>query len=239
VGDEPLLLARVAPTIVARDRVEGARMAVASAASVIVMDDGFQNPSLTKDLSLLVVDARRGIGNGRTIPAGPLRAPLRGQLARAHALVVVGMSAGAAGVIADARACDMPVLRARLRPDAGLSATLAGRRVLAFAGIADPQKFFATLAEAGIAVGVTRSFPDHHRYTPDEARTLCNEADRKGLALVTTEKDLVRLTGDDQLARLATRTHALAVTLAIENEQEFKSLVLERIAAARAKNDES
>jgi len=239
VGDEPLLLARVAPTIVARDRVEGARMAVASAASVIVMDDGFQNPSLTKDLSLLVVDARRGIGNGRTIPAGPLRAPLWGQLARAHALVVVGMSAGAAGVIADARACDMPVLRACLRPDAGLSATLAGRRVLAFAGIADPQKFFATLAEAGIAVGVTRSFPDHHRYTPDEARTLCNEADRKGLALVTTEKDLVRLTGDDQLARLATRAHALAVTLAFENEQEIKSLVLERIAAARAKNDES
>ena len=239
VGDEPLLLARVAPTIVARDRVEGARMAVAGAASVIVMDDGFQNPSLTKDLSLLVVDARRGIGNGRTIPAGPLRAPLRAQLAHAHALVVVGMSAGAAGVIADARACDMPVLRARLRPDAGLSATLAGARVLAFAGIADPQKFFVTLAEAGIAVGATRSFPDHHRYTPDEARTLCDEADRKGLALVTTEKDLVRLTGDDQLARLATRAHALAVTLAFENEHEFKSLVLERIAAARARNGES
>jgi tetraacyldisaccharide 4'-kinase len=120
-----------------------------------------------------------------------------------------------------------------------LSATLAGARVLAFAGIADPQKFFVTLAEAGIAVGATRSFPDHHRYTPDEARTLCDEADRKGLALVTTEKDLVRLTGDDQLARLATRAHALAVTLAFENEQEFKSLVLERIAAARARNDES
>ena len=214
-------------------------MAVAGAASVIVMDDGFQNPSLTKDLSLLVVDARRGIGNGQTIPAGPLRAPLRAQLVHAHALVVVGMSAGAAGVIADARACDMPVLRARLRPDAGLSATLAGARVLAFAGIADPQKFFATLAEAGIAVGVTRSFPDHHRYTPREALALCDEAAHKGLALVTTEKDLVRLTGDDRLAHLAAHAHALAVTLAFENEQAFRSLVLEGIAAARAKSDGS
>src|SRR4030088_2577587 len=138
---------RVAPTVVARDRVEGARMAVAIGASVIVMDDGFQNPSLAKDLSLLVVDARRGIGNGRTIPAGPLRAPLQGQLARAHALVMVGPSARAAGVIAHALPFKMPVLHARLRSEAGLSATLASGRVLAFAGIADPQKFFATLAE--------------------------------------------------------------------------------------------
>jgi tetraacyldisaccharide 4'-kinase len=118
-----------------------------------------------------------------------------------------------------------------------LSATLAGGRVLAFAGIADPQKFFATLAEAGIAVGATRSFPDHHRYTPGEALALCNEADHKGLALVTTEKDLVRLTGDDRLAHLAAHTHALVVTLAFENEQAFKSLVLDGIAAARAKSE--
>jgi tetraacyldisaccharide 4'-kinase len=142
-------------------------------------------------------------------------------------------------VIADARAGGLPVLHARLRPDAGLSATLAGGRVLAFAGIADPQKFFATLAEAGIAVGATRSFPDHHRYTPGEALALRNEADHKGLALVTTEKDLVRLTGDDRLAHLAAHTHALAVTLAFENEQAFKSLVLEGIAAARARSDGS
>jgi len=238
VGDEPLLLARVAPTVVARDRIQGARMAVASGASVIVMDDGFQNPSLAKDLSLLVVDARRGVGNGRIIPAGPLRAAAADQLACAHALVVIGTAAGAEGVIADARARGLPVLHARLRPDAGSSATLAGGRVLAFAGIADPQKFFATLAEAGITVGATRSFPDHHRYTPGEASALCDEADHRGLALVTTEKDLVRLTGDNRLAHLATHAHTLAVTLALENEQAFKTLVLEGIAAARAKSDQ-
>lgn len=159
VGDEPLLLARVAPTVIARDRIEGARMAVAGGASVIVMDDGFQNPSLEKDLSLLVVDARRGVGNGRIIPAGPLRAPVRSQLARAHALVVIGTSAGAAGVIADARAGGLPVLHARLRPDAGLSATLAGGRVLAFAGIADRRSFSRPWPKRELRLAQRGAFP--------------------------------------------------------------------------------
>src|SRR5947209_14330597 len=163
VGDEPLLLARTAPTIVARDRVKGA--GIAGDASVIVMDDGFHNPSLVKDFSVLVVDARRGIGNGRVIPAGPLRAPLDAQLTRAHALVVVGTSSRAAAVAAAARARDIPVLQARLRPDAAFIAGLGGARVLAFAGIGDPEKFFATLADAGVALAARRSFPDHHRYT--------------------------------------------------------------------------
>ncbi len=236
VGDEPLLLARTAATIVARDRVEGANLAVATGASVVVMDDGFQNPSLAKDFSVLVVDGRRGIGNGRVIPAGPLRAPLAAQLARAHALVVVGAAPPASAVMAQARALDIPVLPARLQPDAGFIAAHRGRRVLAFAGIANPQKFFTTLAEAGIAVAAARSFPDHHRYTCDEAQLLCDHADRAGLALVTTEKDLARITGDEQAAALAARAHALPVALAFEDEEEFKSLVLERIEAARKRD---
>jgi tetraacyldisaccharide 4'-kinase len=231
VGDEPLLLARMAPTIVARDRVKGA--AIAAGASVIVMDDGFHNPSLAKDFSVLVVDARRGIGNGRVIPAGPLRAPLETQLIRAHALAVVGTSPRAAAIAAAARARDMPVLQARLRPDAGFIAGLGGGRVLAFAGIGDPEKFFATLADAGVTVAATRSFPDHHRYTRAEAKALCGEAEREGLVLVTTEKDLARLGGDDEARQLAAHARALPVTLALEDEGRFKSLLLARLAAAR------
>ncbi|HKA79411.1 MAG TPA: tetraacyldisaccharide 4'-kinase [Xanthobacteraceae bacterium] len=233
VGDEPLLLARAAPVVVARDRVAGAQLAATEGASVIVMDDGFQNPSLAKDFSLLVVDARRGIGNGRVIPAGPLRAPLAAQLAHTDALLVIGSGSAADDVVKQASARALPAFAARLQPDARFLAALGGGRALAFAGIGDPQKFFATLAEAGIALGATRSFPDHHRYTRNEAQALCDEAGRADLVLVTTEKDLARMAGDDAAASLAARALALPVTLAIEGVERFRSLVMERVAAAR------
>src|SRR5712675_2587110 len=141
VGDEPLLLARVAPTIVARDRAAGARAAEAAGAELIVMDDGFQNPALAKDLSLIVVDGRRGLGNGKVFPAGPLRAPLRPQIARAQALLVVGEPGPAAQPAIDgARARGLPVFTGRLVPDPAVVAALAARPALAFAGIADPEK---------------------------------------------------------------------------------------------------
>ena len=235
VGDEPLLLARVARTIVARARLAGAGRAAAGAI-VIVMDDGFQNPSLHKDFSLLVVDGRRGIGNGHVIPGGPLRAPLAAQLARAHALLLVGAPLRAGSVVEEARRHDLPVLRAHLRPDPKLIAALGRGRVLAFAGIGDPEKFFATLSDAGVAVAVTRSFPDHHRYTRAEARALREEADREGLMLVTTEKDLARLKGDEETAELVAHAQALPVALVFEQEAAFKSLLLERIAAARERS---
>ena len=231
VGDEPLLLARAAPTIVARDRVKGA--GIAAGASVIVMDDGFQNPSLAKDFSLLVVDGGRGLGNACIIPAGPLRASVDAQLARADALVVVGTPSRAAGVTAAARARNVALFTARLQPDAGVIAALGAGRVLAFAGIGDPQKFFSTLAEAGVAVAATRRFPDHHRYSRAEAQALCDEADRAGLALMTTEKDLARLDGDEGASQLAAHARALPVTLAFEQVEAFKSLLLGRIAPAR------
>src|SRR5581483_10015283 len=117
VGDEPLLLARIAPTIVARDRVAGARLARESGADAIVMDDGFQNPSLAKDLSVVVVDGERGIGNGKVVPAGPLRAPLAAQLAHAQAVLVIGAPEGAQTVVAAARAKALPVFHGRLEPD--------------------------------------------------------------------------------------------------------------------------
>jgi tetraacyldisaccharide 4'-kinase len=231
VGDEPLLLARVAPTFVSHDRVKGAQAAVAAGAGIIVMDDGFQNPSLQKNYSVLVVDGRRGIGNGRVIPAGPLRAPLTVQLARADALVVVGTTNTDAGVAAAARDRGVPVFHADLAPDAAVVAALAGTRALAFAGIGDPQKLFETLARAGIPVAATHSFPDHHRYTPAQARMLCEQAERAALTLVTTEKDLVRMQGDAELAALAARARALPVTLALADPGAFLRLLRTRLAA--------
>jgi tetraacyldisaccharide 4'-kinase len=226
VGDEPLLLARVAPTIVARDRVAGAAAARAAGADVIVMDDGFQNPSLHKDISLVVIDGRRGIGNGKVLPAGPLRAPLDAQLARAHGLLVIGDPGGAAAALAVARA--LPVFRGRLEPDAAALAALRSHKVLAFAGIGDPEKFFATLHDAGIDVRAHQAFPDHHPYRRAEAAGLIARAERESLVLVTTEKDLVRLQRQDDLRALAGVARALPVELVVEEAEAFRRFVLER-----------
>jgi tetraacyldisaccharide 4'-kinase len=226
VGDEPLLLARLAPTIVARDRSAGAEAARRAGATVIVMDDGFQNPALIKDLAIVLVDGRRGIGNGRVIPAGPLRAPLRTQIAQAHAVVIVGPSNGAAAVLDRIRRHNAAIYHARLEPDRDTVVALKGRRVLAFAGIGDPQKFFATLAEAGIAPAECASFPDHHRYTRSDARALLARADADNLMLLTTEKDFVRLSGNKQLAALAARTSVLPVRLAVQEADAFGEMIL-------------
>ena len=226
VGDEPLLLARVAPTIVARDRVAGARHAREAGASVLVMDDGFQNPSLAKDLSILVVDGTRGIGNARVIPAGPLRAPVEPQLDRAHAILIVGEATGASPLAIAARARRLPLFHARLEPDRSAVAALAGAKVLVFAGIGNPVKFFSTVAEAGIEARIHRRYDDHHRYRADEAAALINEAKRDGLALLTTEKDLARMQGDASVAQLAARSRVLPVDLTVSEVEEFQRLVL-------------
>jgi tetraacyldisaccharide 4'-kinase len=229
VGDEPLLLARLAPTIVARNRVEGAMAARFGGAGVIVMDDGFQNPSLAKDLAILLVDGRRGIGNGRIIPAGPLRAPLEAQVSRAHGLIIVGASAGADAVTPLARRYGVTIFHGRLVPDRDILAALKDCRVLAFAGIGDPQKFFATLAESGIDVADRASFADHHRYTPAEAQALVARAEAANLMLLTTEKDAVRLSADRRLAALAARATALPVRLVIEEQEAFGKMVLDAV----------
>jgi tetraacyldisaccharide 4'-kinase len=226
VGDEPLLLARVAPTVVARDRVAGAAAAVAAGADTIVMDDGFQNPSLDKDLAVVVVDGRRGIGNGGVVPAGPLRAPLAAQLPRADALIVIGEpDRSARAVVEAARHGDQPVLTGRLVPDPAAVAALEGTRVLAFAGIADADKFFATLQEAGIAVAATQRFADHHPFSATEAADLIAKAEQSRLTLVTTEKDLARMVGDPALEALAARAKVLPVTLALDKAGGLRDLL--------------
>ena len=227
VGDEPLLLARLAPTIVARDRLAGAKAARSGGASVIVMDDGFQNPALAKDLAILVIDGRRGIGNGRAIPAGPLRAPLETQIARAQALVIVGAQDGARTVAARVRRHNIAIFHGRLEPERQTIAALGGRKVLAFAGIAYPEKFFATLAEAGVTVAERANFADHHRYTAAQAQALIARADAANLVLITTEKDHARLAGDPHLAALAASASALPVRLVIEEAAQFGEMLLE------------
>jgi tetraacyldisaccharide 4'-kinase len=228
VGDEALLLARVAPTVVARDRVAGAAFARAQGARLVIMDDGLQNASLAKDFTLAVVDARRGVGNRCIFPAGPLRAPLAAQLARTDALLVVGEGNGADGVLTLARARNIPVLHGRLAPDLAAIAELKGRPVLAFAGIGDPDKFYATAEAAGITVAERRSFGDHYRYTAEDAGELIMDAEHNGLALLTTEKDLARMAGEHLLEALAARAHALPVTMVVDETDELRRLAATR-----------
>jgi tetraacyldisaccharide 4'-kinase len=229
VGDEALLLARLAPTIVARDRVAGALAARRDGATVIVMDDGFQNPALEKDLSVLLVDARRGIGNGRVIPAGPLRAPLRTQIANAQALVIVGAADDVGSITDRARRRGVAIFHARLEPDRATVEAIGKTKALAFAGIGDPEKFFATLIDAGITIGERAAFADHHRFTAAEARALLKRADDANLMLLTTEKDLARLSGVKRLAALAARAHALPVRLVIEEAEAFRDMILKTV----------
>lgn len=188
VGDEPLLLAQAAPCWVARNRVAGAKAAIAAGADLLLLDDGLQNPSLAKTLSLLVIDGAYGFGNGRVLPAGPLREPIALGLARADAVVLMGDDeAGLASLLAD-----RPVLRARLQPDN--AASIAGAAVIAFAGIGRPAKFFGMLEAAGATLIERRAFPDHHPYDATEIDALRRRRDGvRGARLITTAKDWVRL----------------------------------------------
>jgi tetraacyldisaccharide 4'-kinase len=185
VGDEALLLAAQGAVIVARDRAAGARLADSLGADVIVMDDGFQNFQIAKDLSLVVIDAAAGFGNGRLIPAGPLREPVAQGLARADAVVLMG------GDLPKLPRFAGPMLRAHILPTA--PDVLSGKPVFAFAGIGRPEKFFQMLRAMGAQIVAAQGFPDHHRFTHFELVTMKTAADMAGALLVTTEKDFARL----------------------------------------------
>jgi tetraacyldisaccharide 4'-kinase len=183
VGDEALLLVQAGPTIVARNRAAGARLADELGADIIVMDDGFQNFQLEKDLSLVVIDAAFDFGNGGLIPAGPLRERPKQGLARADAVVLIGDGS-------PTLAFTGPTLRAELK--LSVIEGLRGKPVFAFAGIGRPDKFFATLERAGASVLGCQGFPDHHRFTAFEISLLRTTAEKLGAELVTTEKDYAR-----------------------------------------------
>ncbi|MEA2864875.1 MAG: tetraacyldisaccharide 4-kinase [Bradyrhizobium sp.] len=230
VGDEPLMMARAVPVMVARDRIDGAALARSQGATVILMDDGFQNPAIAKDASLIVIDGDRGLGNGRVLPAGPLRAPLSPQLDRTDALIVVGDGTAAKPVAAAVAARGGLVLTAYLRADEAAVASLSGKRALAFAGIGDPARFFRTLRAAGIETVRERAFPDHHPFSQSEIETLIADAKREGLTLVTTEKDLARLKKGGEAPNDIV---PFAVTLEFDDAVQLRKFVSDRLFKAR------
>lgn len=182
VGDEPLLLARLAPTFIAKDRAAGL-LAAAAGADVVIGDDGLQNPYIKAQLTLLVMDGVLGTGNGRLIPAGPLREPLVDALSRVDAVIQIGGPPRSYG--------NKPVLLADFHPYG--TDWMQGARVIAFAGIGQPEKFFATCTTAGATLVQALPFPDHHPYSESEIRQLIALADREEAILVTTAKDAIRL----------------------------------------------
>ncbi len=215
VGDEPLLLAEVAPTWVGACRADAARAAVAAGAKALLMDDGLQHPSLHRDATLLVIDGAVGFGNGRVLPAGPLREPVSAAAARCQAAVLIG--ADRAGARA-ALPAGLPVLTARLVPDT----RLPGVRVLAFTGIARPAKFHATLVEAGAVLVGQRDFPDHHEFRSDELRDVLASAAALFATPVTTPKDAARLA-----AAMRAHVEVVGVSLLWDDEAALERLLAE------------
>lgn len=230
VGDEPLMMVRDVPVTVAHDRLDGVVLAKSQGATVILMDDGFQNPRLMKDASLIVIDSERGLGNGKVFPAGPLRAPLKAQLARTDALVLIGDGHAADGVAAELLRRGKPALRARLKPDAASIVQLHGKKVFAFAGIGDPERFFRSLRTGGIEVARTRAFADHHMFSHDELAALAADARREQLTLVTTEKDLARLRGRGDVPGGIV---PFAVRLEFDEPAKLRQLISDHLYKAR------
>ena len=229
VGDEPLLLARRAPTIVGTSRPAGARLAADHEIDVLIMDDGLQNNSLAKAFSLAVVDAAYGIGNGRPVPSGPLRGGMPFQLGLADAILVIGTGHSADDVKQMALNRGLPVFRAQL--ENGDLSEMKGADCIAYAGIGRPEKFFDSLRAAGVRLVSAVPFPDHHPFTQGEARRLLDQSRARNASLLTTEKDfsrLARATGD--LALLAQASRAVPVQLIFDDAEALLALIEARIS---------
>lgn len=190
VGDEPLLLSKIAPVAVNPNRYKAAKLAIKEGADLIIMDDGFQNPSLHKDLSFLVFDGSYGIGNGKIIPSGPLRETFEDGIKRADALIIMGEDKHKL-----AKRTKLPVFFAHIEAP---QTVLGKRDIIAFAGIGHPQKFYQTLKEQGFNLIKTFDFPDHHFYNKKELENIIIEAQRLNADIYTTGKDFVKIPHSQQ-----------------------------------------
>ncbi len=223
IGDEAFLLAAAAPTVVSVDRLAGAKLLARLGVDLIIMDDGFQNPSLVKDLSLIVIDAVRGIGNGRVLPAGPLRAPLFDQVRRADAIIILGSGPGDKSVRTAARA-GLPVIRAHFEPVRKRGFRRSA--YLAFAGVGNPSKFYDTLRSAGAQVAEMMDFPDHHVFTDADCETIIKRCRENGFVPITTDKDRIRLTGrSGPPADLAAICETFPVRVVFDEPKRVVSLI--------------
>ena len=232
VGDEPLLLAREALTVISRRRVDGARRLVAEGADLIIMDDGFQSARVAIDYALLVIDTNRGIGNGHLVPGGPVRAPIGEQLRHTSALLKVGSGNAADAIVRMAARAGKPFFAAGLKVRG--QADLAGKSVLAFAGIADPQKFFRTVESTGAKIAVHRSFGDHQHLSDAQIDDLLDTATRHALEIVTTSKDFVRLLGRaGPAAQLVERSRVIEVDMTFVDHRAARLIIDNAIAACR------
>lgn len=218
-GDEARLLARHGLTIVGADRAASAELARQMGATALILDDGFHSRHLAPDFAVLAIDAEYGAGNGRCIPAGPLRAPLQAQLDAADALVLIGEGAAGAS-LAEVK----PSFRAAIVTE---EKKFSGERVVAFAGIGRPEKFFSTLTAEGAEIVARRAFADHHRFSADEIAELAALSRRHGAKLVTTEKDAVRL------APAALDVETLPIRLVFADENSVAAALAAALEAAR------
>jgi tetraacyldisaccharide 4'-kinase len=219
VGDEALLLSRAAPTWLAHNRIAGAQAAISDGAKVIIMDDGFQNLSIIKNYSLIVIEGETGFGNNRLLPSGPLRESVDDGLARTDATIIIGNDKlGVANIIPKS----IPMLKAVITPTLEAK-KLSGKRVIAFAGIGQPNKFYKTLIEMECSIISKHTFSDHHAYKLKEIMNICYEASAIDAIAVTTEKDWVRLPSE-----VKSLVKKIPVKLEWQNIEFIQSL-LERV----------
>ncbi|SMF44957.1 lipid-A-disaccharide kinase [Xaviernesmea oryzae] len=234
VGDEALLLAREALTVISRGRVDGALKLAEQGADLIIMDDGFQSARLVLDFALVVVDTVRGIGNGHLVPGGPVRAPIPEQMRQLSAILKVGSGDAADRLVRQAARAGKQVYVATLKPRENRE--IAGKPLLAFAGIADPQKFYRTVRELGGEIRRERAFPDHHYFSEDEIAGLLDDAAKENLTLVTTAKDAVRLAGHHgRMEELAGKAKVVEVDMAFDDPLALSKIIDTAIANFRAR----